>query len=228
VKNHEALVLAAVCLVQTSNVVVNAQTGTVVSAVPQTSTPQVGQTLTVNLTIANVQNLYGLDVTLDWNSSILNLVTNKTYLGTAYIPGGVLYGDQISNDFTPGDVYVNTSLSTTNEYHLIATSVAPAYSFNGSGTIATLTFTVTNPGYSALKLQSELADHPEPGETTSNPIGHQDSSSAVNASAIPEFPGVIALALLVGVVTVVILFSKRTWKKRQNLAQKPCLECFSN
>ena len=212
------LVLVAFCLFQSSNIIVNAQMGTVVSAVPQTSTPQVGQTLTVNLTIANVQNLYALDVTLDWNTSVLQFVSVGLLLGVQSHPSGVLYGNQISDSVTPGDVYVQQSdaSQSTGEYHLVATSVSPADSFNGSGTIATVTLNVTNPGHSALKLQSELADQPEPGEATSNPIDHQDSSSAVNASVIPEFPSVIALAFLVSVVTVGALFSKRALKKRLN------------
>lgn len=212
------LVLMAVYLIQISHINVNAQTGTVVSVIPQTSTPQMGKTFSVNLTIANVQNLYALDVTLDWNSSVLQFVSVNLLLGAKAHPGGVLYGNQISNSVIAGDIYLQQSdaSQSVGEYRLVATSVSPADSFNGSGTIATITFKVANTGYSTLKLQSELADHPEPGETTSNPINHQDSSSAVSASAIPEFPSVTALALLVIVVTVGILFSKRALKKRVN------------
>lgn len=210
------LMLMAVYLIQTSNTVVNAQTGTVVSAVPQTSTPQVGKTVTVNLTISNVQNLYALDVTLDWNTSILQFVSVNLLLGVKAHPGGVLFGNQISNSVTPGDIYLQQSDASQlpGEYHLVATSVSPADSFNGSGIIATITFKVANSGYSALKLQSELADLPAPGETTSNPIEHQDSSGALDASAIPEFPSVIVAALVLVGVTAGVLFSKRVWKKR--------------
>ena len=83
------LMLMTVCLFQISNIIVNAQTGTIVSASPQTNTPQVGQMLTVNMTITNVQNLYALDVTLDWNNSVLEFVSVTLLLGVQAHPGGV-------------------------------------------------------------------------------------------------------------------------------------------
>jgi hypothetical protein len=184
-----------------------------VSVVPAKSTTRVGEVLSVNITLSNVQNLYGLDVTLDWNSSVLQLFDSTLNLDTNSIPGGVLYGNQISNDITSNDVYVNESLSTISEYHLFATSVAPAASFNGSGTIVTLVFNVTSIGHSDLNLQSELADHPEPGETNSEPIIHDDVSGSVDAAAIPEFPEMAILALFIAFATVALLFSKKLLKK---------------
>ncbi len=186
--------------------------GASVNVVPSQNAAKVGETLTVNITVSNVQNLYGIDLTLDWNSSVLKLIDAKPTLGTSAIPDGVLYGDQISNDITAGDVYVNTSLSTASQYHLIATSVAPAASFNGSGNIATLVFNVTSTGNTDLTLQSELADHPEPGEANSEPITHNDVNGSVNA-AIPEFPQTAILALLAAAVTVALLVSKRLHKR---------------
>jgi hypothetical protein len=202
---------------QTSNILANAQTGTSVDVLPQTSTPQVGQTLTVNLTITNVQNLYALDVTLDWNNSVLQFVNVSLLLGVQTHQGGVLYGNQVSSSTSPGDIYLqqNEASQEIGEYHLVATSVNPADSFNGSGIIATVTFNVANAGYSALSLQSDLADHPVPGETTSNPIDHQDVSSSITASIIPEFPSAVAVALLMAVVTVGVLFSRKSLKKRE-------------
>ena len=49
-------------------------TETAVEVEPHTSFAWVGETFNVNLTIINVQNLYGLEVTLSWNSSVLKLV----------------------------------------------------------------------------------------------------------------------------------------------------------
>ena len=45
--------------------------GTVVRAEASISQPQVGDTLTVKIKVSNVQNLFGVDITLNWNSSVL-------------------------------------------------------------------------------------------------------------------------------------------------------------
>ena len=163
---------------------VKAQTSTTtVTVTPQSSTPVVGQTFTINIQLSNVQNLYALDVTLDYNSVVLQLVNSKVDLGTSSIPGGVLYGSPVTDDennIASGAVYYNTSLSTASEYHLFATSVNPAGAFSGSGTIATLTFKVTNAGDSNLTLASTLANYAPDG--TSEPIAHTDVSGTVDAT----------------------------------------------
>jgi hypothetical protein len=100
------------------------------------------------------------------------------------------------------------------KYTLIATSQNPANSFNGSGTIATLTFNVTSIGHSALTLQSELADHPLP-EQTSESINHTIVNGSVDA-VIPEFPSITILAIVIITTTAVLLISRniRTTNKR--------------
>ena len=170
---------------------VKAQTSTTtVTVTPQTSTPVVGQTITINIQLNNVQNLYAFDVILDYDSSVLQLVNSKVDLGTSSIPGGVLYGSPVTDDennIDPGVVYYNTSLSTVGEYYLFANSVNPASAFSGNGTIATLTFTVTSAGQSSLTLNSTLANYPATGET-SEPIAHNDISGTVDATASSSSP----------------------------------------
>jgi hypothetical protein len=185
---------------------------TLVSVVPSQSTVRAGDTLNVSLTVSNVQNLYALDLTLDWNSSILQLQEVNLTLGVNSSPQphptGILYGNQVSDKIAPGDIYVNAS-ETMIEYHLVATSVAPADSFNGSGAIGIFTFKVLTNGYSSLILQSELADHPEPGETTSESIVHTDINGSVEAGTIPEFPQIAVLTIIAVFATAFLVFSKR-------------------
>lgn len=177
--------------------------GTVISVSPQVSTGNVGETFTINITVSNVQNLYGVDVTLDWNTSILQVVTATNLLGVESHPGGVLH-DSV-------DITEDSASQEIGEYHLVATSVNPADSFNGSGAIATITFNVTKVGRSDLILLSELADHPLP-EEVSTFIDHTDVGGSFDA-VIPEFPSVFAVATLVVIVTIGLLFSKKLLKK---------------
>jgi hypothetical protein len=161
---------------------VKAQTATV-SVSPKTSTASVGKTVTVAIQLSDVQNLYGFDVTLSYNNAVLQLTSSKLDLGTSSIPGGVLYGDPVSTNIVAGGVYYNTSLSTSSDYELFATSENTAGNtvgpFSGSGTIVTLTFTVLSSGQSPLTLNVQLASYAQPGSgEPSEPI----SATAVSGS----------------------------------------------
>lgn len=183
----------------------NAQNAsTAVSVVPSHVTAQQGETLIVNVTISNVENLYGIDLTLRWNNSMLSLQDFSSQMGVESRPGGILHEDA---EYPVIIVQDNASQSI-GEYYLVATSQGSADSFNGSGTIVTLTFNVTAAGKSEISVQSELADHPQPGETTSELIPHSDGSSTIDAAPIPEFPETAALIALAAIVTMALLYSK--------------------
>ncbi len=196
---------------------VKAQTSTTtVTVTPQTSTPVVGQTITISITLNNVQNLYGIDVKLNWNTALLSFQTNsnQTFLG---VSNGVL-NPQIS-------VVLDSASQATGEFHLVATSVSPATGFSGSGTIATLKFTVTGAGKSSLTLNSTLADYAPGG--ISEPIAHTDLSGTVDATAsssasstpssssssptptpkIPEFPLIATLFIVVVLASIAIVLA---------------------
>jgi len=191
---------------------VKAQTTTTVNVTPQTSTPVVGQTLTINIQLNNVQNLYAVDVTLNWSTSSLSLQTNQSFVGTS---NGVLNN--------PTSVVIDTASQQTGEYHLVATSVNPASAYSGTGTIATLTFKVTSAGDSNLTLASTLADYAPGG--ISEPIAHNDLSGTVDATvsstssssptptsasptpSIPEFPMVATFSVVVVLSSAIIVLS---------------------
>jgi hypothetical protein len=180
---------------------------TVVAVKPSAVSPQVGEAFTVNITVSDVENLYALDVLLTWNASILRVQSVQTLLGVESHSGGVLH-----ETLPDAAVYIveNNISQEAGEYHLVATSVAPAPSFNGSGTIATITFTVLSTGRTALILSSELADYNPEG---SNPINHEDVSGTVEA-LIPEFPATFALTVLMLVTATVALVYARMGKKK--------------
>ena len=200
--------LLVICPIQAA--LAQGSLGTVISVVPTQSNVRLGEILTVNITIGNVENLFGLDVTFNWNSSELHLQSATSNLGVESHSNGVLHEASGS----PIIVAEDNASQETGQYHLVATSQGTADSFNGSGTIATLTFNVTSTtGHSNLGLTSELADHPLPGETTSEFIAHNDVGGSVDSAAIPEFPEVAILMLLAVFVTAALLFSKKSVKK---------------
>jgi len=186
---------------------VQAATGTTVSVVPSSSTPLLGENFAVNITISNVQNLYGLDITFRWNASVLQVLNVNSRLGVESHPDGVLHESLPNAEI---DIAEDSVSPETGEYHVAATSVNPAPSFSGSGNIAIVTFNVTSLGHSGLELvETELADYPVSGEP-SNFIKHTTIAGSVNV--IPEFPSILMVAVFLVLATTAVAFSKKRLK----------------
>jgi hypothetical protein len=199
------LILVPAFLIIGSVQVVSSQaSNTTVAVVPSSNITHIGAIVTVNITISNVQNLYGVDVTLDWNASALQILTATPQLGIESHPGGVLHGDAFIEE--------DNQTQAIGEYHLVATSQNPAIGFYGSGTIAVVSFNVTGIGHSTLSLSSQLADYNPSGSSF---IQHSEVNATVD-SAIPEYPSLIILVLL-------ILFASAVTIVYRKLPRKPFL-----
>jgi hypothetical protein len=189
--------------------------GTVVKAEASTSQLHVGDTLTVTLKISNVQNLFGIDLTLGWNPNVITLSNVALSLGVEAHSGGVLHGNKLVyniDNAQTGQIYVEEDRES-GSYNLVATSIGESTSaFSGSGNVATLTFKVTHTGDAQITLDSELSDK----ATSSDPanlIVHQDNANSVSA-VIPEFSIITVLALLVvvAVATMAITVGRKKLK----------------
>jgi hypothetical protein len=169
---------------------------TIVRVEPQTSLAFVNETFTINVTVTGVQNLYGIDMTLDWNSSILTVINLNVRLGEV---DGVL--------LNPISIVENTSQR--GKYLLAGMSLPPAPSFNGSGNIARITFNVTNEGNSKLDLEAELYDYPPPDRDPriSMSIDHTTVDGVFNI-VVPEFPNIAILMILMALMVLAVAFSK--------------------
>lgn len=178
---------------------------TTVAVNPQATNTLLGETITVNITLSNVQNLYGVDVSLLWNPSALSIQNVDVRLGVESHPDGVLHTASGADIF----VQENTADQENGEYDLVATSVAPAPAFSGSGNIVILTFNVTDIGHSELILITELADYNPSGSSL---IDHTDVDGSVD-SVIPEFPSVTAIGIVLILVTTVAVVSKKLMGK---------------
>jgi hypothetical protein len=190
---------------------------TTVAIKPSANTPLLGETITINITLTNVQNLYGLDITLQWNTSVLQVLNVNLRLGVESHSDGVLHGNRLADETSalPGDILVkeNDASQELGQYSLTATSVAPAASFTGSGNIAIITFNVTSPGHSGLDLTTELADYNPSGSSF---IDHSDINGTVD-SVIPEFPNIAVLVLFLILATFAVVISKKLLK--ENIAE---------
>jgi hypothetical protein len=211
------VILVSVVLVSCFILSASAQS-TVVAAKTSTSQPHVGDTITVVLSISNVQNLFGLDALMAWDSAVLEMTASSLNLGVELHSNGVLHGTQINtnpDNLKSGDIYASEVI-TSASYHLVAASVgASTSSFSGSGTIVTLTFKVVSVGDSDFQLTSDLADKPASGSVSNN-INHQDTVDTVTV-VIPEFPSTAIIAVFFALATAAIILSTKQIKKRQQL-----------
>jgi hypothetical protein len=189
-------------LVSTCFVYAASAASTTVTAEANSTQLKVGDTLTVNIKVSGTSDLYGLDVTLNWNTAVLKEISATNNLGVESHPDGVLH----ESASYPIDVEDETV--TDGQYHLLATSQgASTASFSGSGTIATVVFNLTGTGNTGLSLDAELSLRNSAGEISLNePI---TSVSAVSI-AVPEFPtiavvAVVAVAVAGSVIVVVKL-----------------------
>ena len=126
-------------------------------------------------------------------------------LGVESHPDGVLYE-------SPSPLYIqeNNVIQEQGTYRLAATSMAPAPSFNGTGNIVRITFTVTSPGNCILDLEATLWDYPPPNQG-SMPIEHTTIDGFYGV--IPEFPNILILPLLMVLTIFVVVLGKKIAKK---------------
>ena len=167
---------------------------TVVSLEPHASFRQVGETLTLQVRLVNVESLYGVEVTVYWNASLLNMTDVDVRLGES---DGVLY----EPIFSPITDRVSIEK---NRCTILGTSQPPAASFNGSGTIAILTFNVTAIGQCELSLESKLASNIMTS-TGVEPITHTKVSGFFGPIQISVSPGRVALGEKVNVTGFVVV-----------------------
>jgi len=174
----------------------NASPDTIVIVEPNSSSAIVGGIFSVNVTIVDVQNLYGLEAILSWDSTVLTLVNAEVQLGQ---DGGVLNAP----------VYIVDNSTQGSRYTVSATSMNPAPSFNGTGNIVRMNFSVIGTGTCKLNLQTQLYDYPPPERDPrlSLPIAHEDVDGFFQG-VIPEFPSYSVFVIIAMLTLFSIVLSK--------------------
>jgi hypothetical protein len=193
---------------------VDASSGTVVEVLPNDISADVGQSFTINITVLNVQNLYGLDVIVEWDSSVLQLLNIDIRLGYTDTDG-VLY-----NSTPTSSPYIVKNSTLDGQYEIAATSEAPAPSFNGTGNIVRLTFKVINSGDSSIDLEPPspsiylLWDYPPPDREPriSLPIPHSTVGGQFSTT-VAEIPNLDLLLVFVLLTASVAVLSEKTKRK---------------
>jgi hypothetical protein len=186
--------------------VVDGSPGPVAKVEPQTVSADLYQTFNVSIVVADIQGLYGFEITLNWDPTILRIVKADRRIGVEDYPGGILHKpviiprDNVSNDH--------------GLYLVAAACMNPAGSFNGTGTVAVLTFNVTDVGTCTLFLDAELASDARIGQ--SRPIDHQTLNGYFGRQPTQELDWkalVVSVCVIVIVLVLIVVFYFR--KKRR-------------
>ena len=196
-----AILLVFVCCTGSTSMAQNLGQ-TVVKVDPSSMSVNKGEKFTVNVTVIDVQNLYGVEVNVRWNASLLQLINVDIRLGVNSHPDGILY-----------EPFINVTQENVGEYIIGATSYTPAPPFNGSGNIIRITFQAIDYGESTIDLETKLYDYPPPDREPreSLPIPHTTIDG--NILIIPEFSNVITIIIFLISATVLLTFLMKIPKR---------------
>jgi hypothetical protein len=156
--NRKALIiivcLVAILIVAVAYVILSSSSSTVLFVEPKAFQETVGQSFAVNVSVSNVADLYGWQLELTWNSSLLNV--------TSVTEGPMLRSSGNSTIFQPA---VN---STEGNLSAVCTRVlsfgSSIIGVSGDGTLMTVQFEVIGNGtcnltlYNTQLLDSKIRD----------------------------------------------------------------------
>ena len=122
------------------------------------------ESFNVDVKITDVLDLYGWEFKLYWNNTLLNCTGAHVSIPTIWGNTTQEYGPGLENSFN----------DSSGRYFKALTPTDPAPSFNGSMTIAELTFKALQPGTTSLALvETKL------GNSAADPIDHTESGGSV-------------------------------------------------
>ncbi len=206
-------VLAAIFLFSIIIAHVNAQETVVYVDPPLYTAPEVGATFSMNISIANVTNLYAYHVILWYNTTLLDAVD------ITLPPNHFLTPSESTNLFDMSEIEDDYN-TTHGVLGVLATLTGDENSKNGSGTLATITFNSSNPdGPSPLKLYYPGFQYPvKLSDPDSNPI----PCTAVDGSTevLPEFSTVLLVLSIIVTTSVVIVLIGRNSPFHPNQIRK--------
>jgi hypothetical protein len=158
----------------------------------QDETLQAGSTFTVNLNVSDVDDLFAWQVSLSWNSSILNVTS-------------VTFGDFLAAGTTsPNGTSTAWKMDNVTGYVLLGETTLGDYSgVNGNGTLASVEFEVLAYGDTVLNISSaqsprtvqldqmllDIAFTPEDGYFSNVILGDFDSDRDVDPDDFSVFAG---------------------------------------
>jgi len=132
--------------------------GTLIYVDPPTTTVPLGGEFTITVNIADVIDLYGLDIQLGWNTALLEYVSHVVHIPVEDYPDGVLHEPLLWLRNVVDESGVPGAMPGT-LYWLAVVSWQEAPAFTGSGIIFEMTFSCKGVGECALHFyETTLVD----------------------------------------------------------------------
>ena len=185
---------------------------TVVSILPTSVTiSNPGETITVDLNVTDVTNLYGYEIKIWYLNNIVNVTNVVRPPGHFLEPIG---GENETNKFVAKWEIKNNYNTTHGRVWISYTLLAPQPAKTGSGILAKITFIGLSVGSTPVILNNypgnagpvKLADN------TASPIPHTAQDGSV--TVIPEFPlttvTMLMLLTITALYTIILKRSKKT------------------
>lgn len=136
------------------------QAHTTVSVFPENITADIGDNITLALIVKNVTQLYGFTIHLDWDPALLKLINHIVTIPVESYPNPIAPSPYPGILHQPYIAISDNLDETLGTYEIAYASLAPAASFNGSGTAFILTFSVLKQGACYFNLTTvDLADN---------------------------------------------------------------------
>jgi len=107
---------------------------------------------TISVKVANVTDLYGIDLQFGWNPSIIQYASHVKKIPVNSNPGGIMYSPTIPIKDQVDETASMAGSEPGTMYWVAEASMLPAASFNGSGTVFEMTFRVVANGTSSLNI----------------------------------------------------------------------------
>jgi hypothetical protein len=170
---------------------------------PNQTVGAIGDFFTINISIADVSNLYGYMLKLYFNSTVMNVTQ-------APIEGPFTRSSGQTHVFIPL-IFTNHYNSTHGEVLVACTMYPPSVSgINGSGVLATIEFKSLVLGDSVPLHLTDV----ELSDPNSSPIPCEVSDGIV--TVVPEFTSTVVVLTLIIASLFGILFRKRAMRKVSN------------
>jgi|SRR5271157_729804 len=175
-----------------------AQQATVQVAPASYTVLNVGLTFTVNITVQNVENLYGYGFELYYPNDVLN--------GTRATEGSFLKTGGISTFFSVANFTDNYN-ATDGLLNVFCSRLGNVQGVNGSGTLVTVTFesTSTNALSETLQLANVDLSDPTPAVIPSTTVNGE-------VRVIPEFSAALILPFLIISASAALILKKEKKK----------------
>ena len=156
---------------------------TVLSVVPSLISEPIGNTFTIDISLTDVEDLFGLAIEFEWDPTILDYVDHLAHIPVDDYPDGILHG---------GILWLKDDVDAVTGFYELGCSsfdFPPPPSFNGSGIVLNMTFEVLAEGVSGLDfILDDLAN------SAGSAIEHQTINGTFdNGPSVEQFELVIAV-----------------------------------